>query len=192
MSLAFEPVSTPAQIARLATMADEIWHEYWPPRIGMTQTDYMVQMFQTPAAIERDMAEHGYRYWLLRDGQDNLVGYTGGAGEELSGDAETDATMMRSAVVDERWPRRFFISKIYLYALERGKRYSSRVMDFYEDICRNESFPALYLTVNRDNDLAVRAYIARGLEVVEESDNPIGEGFVMTDYIMAKEISPEA
>jgi GNAT superfamily N-acetyltransferase len=188
MPLAFEPVSTPVQVARLSAVADEIWHEYWPPRIGMAQTDYMVRMFQAPAAIERDMAEHGYRYWLLHDGQGNLVGYTGGTGEELSGDAEADAAMMRSAVVDERWPRRFFISKIYLYATERGKRYSSRVMSFYEDICRNEGFPALYLTVNRDNDLAVRAYVARGLEVVEEADNPIGGGFVMTDYIMAKEI----
>lgn len=188
MSLAFEPVSTPAQIVRLASMADEIWHEYWPSRIGMAQTDYMVQMFQSPAAIERDMAEHGHRYWFLRDGQGNLVGYTGGAGEELSGDGEADDAMMRSSIVDERWPRRFFISKIYLYAAERGKHYSSHVMDFYEDICRSEGFPALYLTVNRDNDLAVQAYAARGLEVVEEADNPIGEGFVMTDYIMAKEI----
>jgi GNAT superfamily N-acetyltransferase len=79
-----------------------------------------------------------------------------------------------------------FISKIYLYAQERGKHYASRVIEFYEAACHAEGMSGMYLTVNRGNELGVRAYLGRGFVVVEELAADIGEGFVMDDYIMAK------
>ena len=101
---------------RLAALADEIWHEYWPALIGAVQTDYMVEQFQSLEAIERDMAEAAYEYWLLRDNEDGrLVGYTGGHVEP-----ETN---------------RFFVSKIYLRAPERGRGVASATVRFYEDLC---------------------------------------------------------
>lgn len=187
MSLSFELVETEPQIAELAAMADEIWHEYWPAIIGEDQTDYMVEQFQSVSAIKRDRSDHNYRYWIIREQDGHAVGYTGGAAQDVNA-AVHDASQQQSHVVDARWPRRFFISKIYLYAHERGKHYASRVIEFYEDLCRDEGLSALYLTVNRDNELGVRAYKGRGFEVVECVDTPIGQGFVMTDYIMAKEV----
>ena len=186
--LKFCPVTTEEQIEELAEVAAQIWNEYWPPIIGQAQTDYMVGMFQSVPAISADIAPHNYRYWLLRDQQDRVVGYTGGATEQLDGDPVHDAAISHSSVVDQRWPRRFFISKIYLYASERGKHYASRVLDFYEQLCADEGLSAMYLTVNRDNQLGVRAYQGRGMSIVQSVDNPIGQGFVMTDYIFVKEI----
>ena len=55
MSIAFDPVRTADDRQRLAALADEIWHEYWPALIGDAQTDYMVENFQSLEAIERDM-----------------------------------------------------------------------------------------------------------------------------------------
>ena len=43
----------------LAEMAHDIWFEYWPAHIGVDQTAYMVEQFQSKAAIARDIAEHG-------------------------------------------------------------------------------------------------------------------------------------
>lgn len=189
MALSFCKVETPDDVVRLAAMADEIWHEYWPERIGLAQTDYMVEQFQSADAIAHDIAEHGYRYWILIDDEGREVGYTGGAPQQLTGNEQADAWMHHSAVVDERWPKRFFISKIYLYASERGKHYASETLAFYEQICKDEGFPIMYLTVNRENDLGVRAYLGRGFEIVESVDNAIGEGFTMYDYIMVKEIA---
>lgn len=188
MALTFCPVETEEQLDELVKMADEIWHEYWPAIIGPAQTDYMVEQFQSREAIVRDMNEHAYRYWILREEDGHAVGYTGGATEKMTGDAAHDATIHHSDKMDESWPARFFISKIYLYKQERGKHYASRVIEFYEQLCRDEGLPVMYLTVNRDNELGVRAYKGRGFQVLEAADNPIGEGFVMTDYIMAKEI----
>lgn len=168
MGVTFEPVKTGEQKAQLAKVADEIWHEYWPALIGTAQTDYMVDQFQSPEAIERDMAEHGYEYWLLVDGAGTIVGYTGGH--------------------DEPETNRYFISKIYLYKEERGKHYASAVVAFFDELCRERGFTAMYLTVNKHNDLGIRAYVGKGFETIESVENDIGEGFVMDDYIMEKKV----
>lgn len=189
MSLTFKPVTSANDIEQLAERAGAIWNEYWPARIGQAQTDYMVAQFQSVPAITADINEHDYRYWLVHDEDGRCVGFTGGATQRLNGDAEHDAPLHHSDVVDTRWPERFFISKIYLYASERGKHYASRILDFYEQLCRDEGLAAMYLTVNRENDLGVRAYLGRGFDVVDEVDADIGEGFVMNDYIMVKEIT---
>lgn len=189
MTPTFELVQTKEQIAELAKVADEIWHGYWPAIIGEAQTDYMIEQFQSIASITRDIHEHDYRYWILKDEADEIAGFTGGATEKMTDDAEHDASIHHSDVVDDRWPNRFFISKIYLYDHERGKHYASRVIEFYEQLCRDEGLPAMYLTVNRFNELGIRAYKGRGFSTVDEVATDIGQGFVMDDYIMAKKIT---
>ena len=67
MSVRFIAVETDEDRERLAKLADEIWHEYWPAIIGDAQTDYMVEKFQSLEAIKRDMAEHAYEYWFVVD-----------------------------------------------------------------------------------------------------------------------------
>ena len=187
MSLAFEAVEDDQGISDLAGMAREIWNEYWPPIIGQDQTDYMVDLFQSEDAIRNDIDCNGYRYWFMHAEDGRLVGYTGGATETMTGDPEHDARIHHSDAVDARYPTRFFISKVYLYEQERGKHYASQAIDFYSKLIEEEGLPAMYLTVNRDNELGVRAYLGCGFYTIEDVDNPIGEGFVMTDHIMVKE-----
>lgn len=180
MLVEFQPVVTDEDKERLTQMAGEIWREYWPALIGEAQTEYMVANFQSLEAIERDMAEHGYEYWLVRAADELTepelaagaepafrdVGYTGGRVEAETG--------------------RFFISKIYLYAHERGKHFASRVIAFYDRLCADRGLAAMYLTVNKHNDLGIRAYRAKGFETIDAVETDIGEGFIMDDYIMEK------
>ena len=169
MKVAFMPVESSEDRARLAALADEIWHEYWPALIGEAQTDYMVDQFQSLEAIERDMRESAYEYWLLRADEDGrTVGYTGGHVEP-----ETN---------------RFFISKIYLRAEERGHGFASQTIRFYEELARARQLDALYLTVNKRNDLAIRAYVGKGFETIDSVETDIGDGFIMDDYIMEKRV----
>lgn len=164
----------------LADLAAEIWNEYWPAHIGQAQTDYMVENFQSLAAIRRDMAENGYEYWFLCDDEaegstgywtedgKRIVGYTGGRVEAAT--------------------KRFFISKIYLLASQRGKHYTSPVMSFYEIKCMGTGLRAMYLTVNKYNEQAIAVYKAKGFEVIDSVETDIGEGFIMDDYIMEKKV----
>lgn len=165
----FETV-TDETVEELAELATSIWHEYWPALIGASQTDYMVEQFQSLPAIKRDMAEHDYEYWFVRAVDDGrIVGYTGGHAEP-----ETN---------------RFFISKIYLLAAERGKHFASAVVRFYEELCRSRGYDAMYLTVNKGNELGIRAYEGNGFTTIDAVETDIGQGFVMDDYIMEKRVS---
>ena len=83
---------------------------------------------------------------------------------------------------------RFFISKIYLRAEERGHGFASQTIRFYEDLCRARGLAALYLTVNKHNDLGVRAYRGKGFETIDSVETDIGQGFIMDDFIMEKRI----
>lgn len=167
MEVTFVPVSTPADQETLAKLASEIWHEYWPALIGPEQTDYMVENFQSLEAIKRDMAENAYEYWFVVDEEGKTVGYTGGHEEP-----ETS---------------RFFISKIYLLAEERGKHYASQVIAFYAALCRDRDLHSMYLTVNKHNELGIRAYLGKGFVTIESVETDIGNGFIMDDYVMEKE-----
>jgi len=176
MALSFIPVKTADDQELLARIAGEIWREFWPARIGSDQTEYMVARFQSLEAITRDMAEHDYEYWFLiateQDGEASakkLVGFTGGHNEP-----ETN---------------RFFISKIYLYADARGHGYARRAIEFYEDLCFARGFDAMYLTVNKGNEMGIRAYEGTGFKTIDAVVTDIGEGYVMDDYIMERPVS---
>ncbi|BAK43806.1 N-acetyltransferase [Eggerthella sp. YY7918] len=169
MAISFAPVATGEDQKQLAELADTIWHEYWPELIGEAQTDYMVEQFQSLAAIERDMREHAYEYWMLHAADDGrVVGYTGGR-------VEPDTN-------------RFFISKIYLLANERGKGFARQTIDFYENLCHERELDAMYLTVNKHNDLGIRAYVGTGFKTIDAVETDIGNGFIMDDYIMEKRL----
>ena len=47
---------------------------------------------------------------------------------------------------------------------------------------------AMYLTVNKHNDLGIRAYLGKGFETIDAVETDIGNGFVMDDFIMEKRV----
>lgn len=169
MGAKLQEIHTNEDIEKLAQLAHDIWFEYWPERIGEAQTSYMVEKFQSLDAIKRDMAKNAYEYWFVRDESNEIVGYTGGHVEE-----ETN---------------RFFISKIYLLKTSRGHGYASDVIRFYEELCQSRKLRAMYLTVNKYNDNAIRAYDAKGFKTIDACESDIGEGFIMDDFIMEKEVT---
>ena len=175
-NLQFVPVTSQEDQEQLAKLAAEIWGEYWPDRIGQAQTDYMIEQYQSLDAIKDQMANQAYEYWFCcvdptlsdstyktADGQ-AIVGFTGGHNED-----ETN---------------RYFISKIYLLAAERGKHYASQIIAMYNQLCLDRGYRAAYLCVNKYNEMGVRAYKAKGFVVIDSVETDIGQGFIMDDYIM--------
>lgn len=171
MPLSFVPVRSKVDQLLLEKIAGEIWRGYWPDLIGEEQTEYMIEQFQSYKAIKRHMAREGYEYWFLvateedEDGlEKGIVGFTGGRSEES--------------------PNRFFISKVYLFPEARGRGYARRIMEFYEDLCFVRGHEAMYLTVNKLNELGIRAYKGIGFETIDSVETDIGHSFVMDDYVM--------
>jgi ribosomal protein S18 acetylase RimI-like enzyme len=188
--LTFESATTPEQIARMSALAGRIWREYWPERIGAKQTEYMLEMMQSPEAIARSIAEEGYLWLFALDASGQVVGYTAAAPEHFRGDPDDPAPAYgdgtHGAAINRLAPDRLFISKIYLKQGERGKHYSTAIMDYWCAYAATHGLAAVYLTVNKDNQLGIRAYKAQGLETIESRRFAIGAGNIMDDYVMAK------
>ena len=129
----FKPVETREELEALARLAAEIWMDYWPALIGEEQTRYMVEMFHSVEAMERDRAEHGYEYWFIQSETGDVLGYTAGHDEPESG--------------------RYYISKVYLKPEVRGRHLATCTFAFFDELCRKRGWHAMYLNVNKGNEL---------------------------------------
>lgn len=164
-SLEIRPVHDGATIAAIAQLAREIWEEYYVPLIGRAQVDYMVGKFQTAAAIQGQI-EEGYEYFAVELGT-RLVGYM--------------------SVRAEREQKRLFISKLYLHKASRGSGTGRRCIEFLEQLARRRGLTRLWLTVNKGNP-TVKTYERLGFHIAEQIVMDIGNGFVMDDYRMEKDL----
>ena len=164
-TLTFVPVRTPESIAKVATLAEEIWTEHYASILSAEQIRYMVDTFQSAEAIGRQLAEQHYRYYLVEAGG-KTVGYVGiqpGEG-------------------------RLFLSKLYLRRAARGRGYAHRILAFLSGFCGGAGLSAIWLTVNRHNADSIAVYERLGFVKTREQAADIGNGYVMDDYIMEKKI----
>ena len=163
--MTIENVHTRQQMQRVEALAREIWQEHYTPIIGQAQVDYMLETFQSTAAMLRQLGE-GYLYYLLED-EGEAVGYM--------------------AVKPES--ERLFLSKFYVRASHRGRGYARSTLTFLTGLATEKGLKKITLTVNRHNALALKAYEKLGFVNVGVVVQEIGNGFVMDDYTMEKRLS---
>jgi len=60
----FKVVTTDQDLVLIEEMAKIIWHEHYTPIIGAEQVAYMLEKFQSAAAM-RSQIENGYQYFLI-------------------------------------------------------------------------------------------------------------------------------
>lgn len=147
---------------RLERLADVIWRECYADILSGAQIDYMLTHFQSADALERQIAE-GYRYFFVRD---NGAAYGYFAVKPTDDD--------------------FFISKLYILHLARGKGIGKTCMSYIEEIARRSPCKRLTLTVNKKNAAAIAAYEKMGFSTYDEGVVDIGGGFKMDDFYMEK------
>ncbi len=165
--LSFIPVVTQIQIEEVATLATEIWHEHFISILSLEQIDYMVEKFQSVSAMLNQMKNQGYQYYMMML-NGNLIGYCG--------------------IKEEKEEKNLFLSKLYLHKKYRGHGYASLAFQFMIDLCKENGYQKIWLTVNRFNDNTIKVYEKKGFIKVRTQVVDIGNGFVMDDYIMEKPI----
>lgn len=163
MSLNFVPLvaGDTDGIARMSALASSIVKEHFDPLIGPEQNDYMINMFQTEAAIGGQL-EHGYEYYFayLEDTTEP-VGF-------VAFYPQDDA---------------LYLSKFYLLREMRGQGLAHELLDFVIDAAHAKGLASIQLNVNRGNS-AVKAYEAMGFKTIRTQVSDIGCGYVMDDFIM--------
>ncbi|WP_435171948.1 GNAT family N-acetyltransferase [Paenibacillus glycanilyticus] len=167
MKIEFTKVHTADQITLVARLAGQIWREHYVSMITIEQIDYMIEKFQSVSAITDQIRNQGYEYYLLQQQDGSAAGY-------LSIRADNG---------------KLFLSKFYVSKEHRGRGYASQAMAFIEQLCKERGLSHIWLTVNRDNASSIAVYEKKGFVNVREQVADIGNGYVMDDFIMEKEIA---
>jgi len=165
--VSLERVETREQIAEVAGLARDIWTAHYTPIIGAAQVQYMLERFQSEAAIARQIAEEGGEYYLAPG-----AGYF--------------------ALAPDRAAGRVLLSKIYVREDRRGTGLGRAMVAQAEARCAELGCRELWLTVNRHNAGSIAFYERMGFRKTGALVTDIGNGFVMDDWRMAKEISISA
>lgn len=103
----------------------------------------------------KDQINTGFEYYIIKG--DKPVGF--------------------AAIKDET--DKIFLSKIYIYKEYRNQGF---MRGFIEKI--KERNKPIYLTVNKYNLDAIKAYQKMGFEIKNEIITDIGKGYVMDDYVL--------
>ena len=73
----------------------------------------------------------------------------------------------------------------------RGRGGGHAASEYITRLARDKGCSRIWLTVNRMNRSAIKAYERCGFSITGEVVADIGEGFVMDDYRMEKQLQPE-
>lgn len=159
----FTEIRPTDDLAPLAALAREIWTEYYTPLLGTAQVEYMLHTIQSEAPMRRQLEHEDYRYFYLCH-EGTPAGYLG--------------VQVRDGAL--------FLSKLYVRAAARGLGTARDVMAFLEGWARGARLDKLWLTVNRGNTGAIATYEKLQFINAGTQDSPIGEGYVMEDYVFEK------
>lgn len=152
--------ATISDISTIRALAAQIWRQYYPEFISTDQVEYMLGLFYSEAALQRQMAEEGQVFWLiLREG--GPVGFW---------------------AISQKGAGSYFIHKFYIAETGRGLGLGNAV--FQEIIQQYPDMRECRLTVNRQNFKSINFYFKIGFKIECCLDMPIGAGFEMNDFQM--------
>lgn len=153
--------ATTDDVAVIQALARRIWSEAYGEMLSKEQIDYMLQMMYSEKVISEELL--GGVVWELIIAGGKLCGY-------LSyGFAEDNSVKLAKIYIEKDFRGKSIISdslsRVVRYAAQNGRDY-------------------VFLTVNKNNKRAIRAYEKNGFVITSSVVTDIGQGFVMDDYIM--------
>jgi diamine N-acetyltransferase len=156
-------------IAIIQALAHEIWNRHYPGIITQAQIDYMLA--------------RGYS-------RDALASYLTTPDAGLSLALRDDAAVGFVAWYPLQAARTMKLDKLYVLPDHHGSGIGRALIEHVVANARRAGCTAVTLNVNRGNLAAVRTYERCGFAIRERGDFPIGNGFVMEDYVMVRELGP--
>ncbi len=157
-----------ADLSAISKLAGVIWRACYPGIITNEQIDYMLARMYAPDVLRDEIRSQGIRYCqLLVDNKP--VGFA-------SYGPTAEPGVMK-------------LHKLYLLPELHGRGLGSHLLQHVEREARAEGGRRLILSVNKRNAKAIATYRRNGFVIADSVVTDIGNGFVMDDYIMAKDLS---
>ena len=173
--------ATDADLPVVSELAGIIWRACYPGIITHAQIDYMLARMYALDVMRDEIRSQSIRYDLL------LVN-SKPAGFASYGPIEA-GTPRRSIRTAQRAVPTFKLHKLYLLPEWHGQGLGSRLLQHVEHEVRVAGARRLILSVNKRNAKAIAAYRRNGFDVADSIVTDIGNGFVMDDHVMAKDLS---
>ena len=149
----------------------EIAHITWPITYGeiltKEQLEYMLDLIYSDETLSKQIQNKEQLFYLISDA-DSVIGFIG-----------IEHNYKNEAITK--------IHKIYLLPETQGKGFGKMVFDEIGKMALENNSATLLLNVNRFNT-ALNFYKKLGFEIKETVDIEIGNGYLMEDYVMGKQI----
>jgi diamine N-acetyltransferase len=158
---------TAEDVEAVAALAREIWVAHYTSIITLAQIDYMLEQ-RYAADVMRAELRRDDICWdkLLVDGA--MVGFS-------SYFLVAEASAMK-------------LDKLYVHPAHQRCGYGGKLIERVLAVAKQRSCATLLLAVNKNNRQAIDAYLKHGFRIGESVVKDIGDGFVMNDYIMVKDV----
>lgn len=153
----------------LAELAGVIWRACYPGIISREQIEFMLAHMYAPETLRDEIRTQGIRFYRLL------------AGGRFCGFASLGPTAAAGVMK---------LHKLYLLPELQGRGLGSLLLEHCAAEARRLGARRLILAVNKHNARAIAAYQRNGFAIAESVINDIGGGFVMDDYIMARDLAP--
>ena len=160
--------ATAMDLPVVARLAHEIWHRHYPGIISREQIDYMLERGYSHEALARHLLTAGAGLALARRGN-AVAGFVGWY--------RLDTAAMK-------------LDKLYVLPEQHGVGIGRALIEHVVGHARSAACRSVTLNVNRNNVSALRVYERCGFVIRERGDFPIGNGFLLEDYVMARDIDP--
>lgn len=160
MEITLKQVYEDKDLQTLETLAKKIWNIHYPPIIGQTQVDYMLDKFYSIEALKKQIHEDHNIFLCAYDEKENMMGF------------------LSYSTFDDK---NFFIHKWYVDPFIHGKGIGRKL---FSHIFDNTNFSTIRLTVNRQNIKTINFYFKLGFTIEKVVDIDIGEGYIMDDFQM--------
>ncbi|PBJ16121.1 GNAT family N-acetyltransferase [Flavobacterium sp. ACN6] len=154
-------------IAKIQKIANITWPNTYGEILTAAQLDYMLDLIYSTEALSKQILNNEQLFYMVSDSE-STIGFIG-----------IEHNYKNEAITK--------IHKIYLLPETQGKGYGKIVFNSIEKLASENNSKELLLNVNRFNT-ALNFYKKLGFEIKETVDIEIGNGYLMEDYVMGKEI----
>ena len=160
-------VATKSQLEIVKDLAYKIWPNTYGNIISQAQLDFMLDKFYNLSFLENQLINENQVFLLIEKNNQ----YLGFCAYELNCESSNKTKL----------------HKIYVLPETQSKGIGKILLNEVEKIASEYNNEALFLNVNRYNN-AQEFYKKQGYLVIKTIDIEIGNGYLMEDFVMEKEL----
>jgi ribosomal protein S18 acetylase RimI-like enzyme len=160
--------ATILDIPQIQEIAKTTWPVAFADILSKSQLDYMINMMYNTVALTSQIQSEKITFWL----------------------AALDKVVQGFMAFEPHHPTKsqIKIHKLYILPSSQGKGIGQELLKTLVAFGNANRFENITLNVNKNNHSATNFYKRQGFEKIKDEIIPIGEGFVMDDYVLLKKL----